>query len=70
MLPDREYTIRLTVPPGGGGWFPNNVVMQADDVVYVQPNAELARGILQEVTPLITLLTTTILVVGIVQSLK
>jgi len=47
-----------------------DVVMQADDVVYVQPNAELARGILQEVTPLITLLTTTILVVGIVQSLK
>lgn len=47
-----------------------DVVMQADDVVYVQPNAELAREILQEVTPLITLLTTTILVVGIVQSLK
>ena len=46
-----------------------DIVMQADDVVYVQPNPELARGLLREITPLITLLTTTILVVGIVQSL-
>lgn len=47
-----------------------DVVMQADDVVYVQPNPELAREFLTEITPIITLLTTTILVIGIVQSLK
>lgn len=47
-----------------------DVVMQADDVVYVQPTPEIARGILQEITPLVTLLTTTVLVVGLVQSLK
>lgn len=47
-----------------------DLVMQADDVIYVQPNPELARGILRDITPLITLLTTTVLVLGIVQSLK
>lgn len=45
-----------------------DIVMQADDVVYVQPNAEIARGVLREITPLITLLTTTILVIGIAKS--
>ncbi len=45
-----------------------DIVMQADDVVYVQPKAEIARGLLQEITPLITLLTTTILVIGIAKS--
>lgn len=45
-----------------------DMVMQADDVVYVQPNPEIARGILREITPLITLLTTTILVIGIAKS--
>jgi hypothetical protein len=38
-----------------------DMVMQADDVIYVQPNAEIARGLLQQITPLIALLTTTIL---------
>ncbi|MBP8822939.1 MAG: polysaccharide biosynthesis/export family protein [Flavobacteriales bacterium] len=47
-----------------------DMVMQADDVVYVQPNAEIARGILQEVTPLITLLTSAVLVLGIIQTFK
>ncbi len=47
-----------------------DMVMQADDVVYVQPNAEIARGILQEINPLVTLLTTAVLVLGIVQTLK
>ena len=47
-----------------------DIVMQADDVVYVQPNTELARGLLTDITPLITLLTTTFLVIGIVRSIK
>lgn len=42
-----------------------DVVMEGDDIVYVQPNADLAREILSDLTPLITLLTTTLLVIGI-----
>lgn len=47
-----------------------DIVMQADDVVYVQPNAEIARGILREITPLVSLLTTVVLVIGVVQTLN
>lgn len=47
-----------------------DLVMQADDVVYVQPNPELARGILQEITPLITLLSSVVLVWGIVRTFQ
>ena len=47
-----------------------DLVMQGDDVVYIQPNPELARELLNDLTPLITLLTTTLLVVGIVNSLN
>ncbi|MCC6839269.1 MAG: polysaccharide biosynthesis/export family protein [Flavobacteriales bacterium] len=47
-----------------------DVVLQADDIVYVQPNAEIARGILSEVTPLVTLLTSAVLVLGIIQTFK
>lgn len=47
-----------------------DLVMQADDVVYVQPKPEIARGILQEVTPLITLLSSVVLVWGIVRTVK
>lgn len=43
-----------------------DMVMQGDDVVYVQPNAELAREILQDIGPVISLLTSVILVYGIV----
>jgi polysaccharide export outer membrane protein len=46
-----------------------DLVMQADDVLYVQPNAEIARGLLTEITPLITLLTTTVLVIGLVRTI-
>jgi polysaccharide export outer membrane protein len=47
-----------------------DIVMQADDVVYVQPNPELARGILQEITPLITLLSSVVLVWGLVRTFQ
>ena len=43
-----------------------DMVMQGDDVVYVEPTPELARELLYDLTPLITLLTTTILVIGVV----
>jgi polysaccharide export outer membrane protein len=47
-----------------------DMVMQGDDVVYVQPNAEIAREVLQDLGPLISLLTSVILVVGIVNSVN
>lgn len=47
-----------------------DIVMEGDDIVYVQPNAEIAREILSDLNPLITLLTTTLLVVGIVRGFR
>jgi polysaccharide biosynthesis/export protein len=47
-----------------------DIVMEGDDIVYVQPNADLAREALNDLTPLITLLTTTLLVIGIVGGLR
>ncbi len=44
-----------------------DIVMHGDDVVYVQPNPELARELLTDLTPIITLLTSIVLVIGIVQ---
>ena len=42
-------------------------MMLADDIVYVQPNPEIARELLNDINPFITLLTTTVLVIGIVR---
>lgn len=47
-----------------------DIVMQGDDVVYVQPNPELARELIYDLTPLITLLTTAVLVLGLVKTLE
>lgn len=47
-----------------------DIVMEGDDIVYVQPNAEVAREILSDLNPLITLLTTALLVVGIVNGFR
>jgi hypothetical protein len=47
-----------------------DIVMQGDDVVYVQPNPDLAREALQDLTPVITLLTSILLVIGIVRGFQ
>ena len=47
-----------------------DIVMQADDVVYVQPKADIARGVLTEITPLVTLLSSVVLVWGIVRTFQ
>lgn len=47
-----------------------DIVMQGDDVLYVQPNPELAREIIQDLQPVITLLTSIVLVIGIVRSFR
>ena len=44
-----------------------DIVLQGDDVIYVQPNPELARQALYDLQPIVTLLTTVLLVVGIVR---
>jgi hypothetical protein len=41
--------------------------MQGDDVLYVQPNPEIAREALQDLTPIITLLTSVVLVIGVIR---
>lgn len=42
-----------------------DMVMQGDDVVYVQPNPDIAREALQDITPIVGLLTSIALIIGI-----
>ena len=47
-----------------------DMIIQGDDIIYVQPNPEIARELLNDLAPLIALLTTTVLVLGLVRSLQ
>lgn len=47
-----------------------DMVMQGDDVVYVQPNPELAREAIADLTPLITLLSSVLLVLAISRNIR
>ncbi|MCB9170687.1 MAG: polysaccharide biosynthesis/export family protein [Flavobacteriales bacterium] len=47
-----------------------DMVMQGDDIVYVEPNPELARELLYDLNPIITLLTSAVLVLGIVRGFQ
>jgi polysaccharide export outer membrane protein len=47
-----------------------DIVVQGDDIVYVHPNPEIAREVLYDINPIITLLTTLVLVLGLVQAVK
>ncbi len=42
-----------------------DIVMQGDDVLYVHPNPELAREVLADLQPIIALLTSIVLVIGV-----
>lgn len=44
-----------------------DLVLQADDIIYIQPNPEIAKELLNAVNPFIALLTTSLLVIGIVK---
>ena len=44
-----------------------DLVMQADDIVYVHPNPQIAQELLANINPIIALLTSTVLVIGIVR---
>jgi len=47
-----------------------DMVIQGDDIVYVHPNPEIAREVLYDINPIIALLTTLVLVLGLVQAYK
>ncbi|MBL7952745.1 MAG: polysaccharide biosynthesis/export family protein [Flavobacteriales bacterium] len=47
-----------------------DMVMQGDDVVYVQPNAELAREAIADLTPIITLLSSVLLVIAVTRNFQ
>ena len=44
-----------------------DIILQADDVIYVQPNPEIAKELLTAINPFIALLTTTVLVIGVIK---
>lgn len=46
-----------------------DMVMQGDDVVYVQPNPELAREVLADITPLLTLMSSILLILAVTRNL-
>lgn len=47
-----------------------DMVMQGDDVVYVQPNPDIATEALQDILPIITLLTSVLLVLSVTRNLN
>lgn len=47
-----------------------DMVMQGDDVVYVQPTPEIAREIITDVAPVITLLSSILLVIAVTRNLQ
>ncbi|MBK8341071.1 MAG: polysaccharide biosynthesis/export family protein [Flavobacteriales bacterium] len=47
-----------------------DLVMLADDILYIEPNPELVRELLQDLTPVITLLTSIVLVIGVVRGFQ
>ncbi len=63
--PDRERLVYQFDMSDISGLKYADMVMQGDDVVYVQPNPELAREVLSDLTPLITLLSSILLVITI-----
>ena len=46
-----------------------DMVMQADDIIYVEPNANIAREVLQDITPIVSLVSTTILLYVTIKNL-
>jgi polysaccharide export outer membrane protein len=46
-----------------------DLVVQADDIIYVEPNANIAREVLQDISPIISLVTTSILLYVTIKNL-
>lgn len=47
-----------------------DMIVQANDIIYVEPNANIAREILQEVAPIVSLITSAVLVWAAVRNLS
>ena len=47
-----------------------DMVMQGDDVVYVQPNPDIARELVRDLAPIITLLSSVLLVISVGRNLQ
>jgi len=47
-----------------------NMIVQTEDIIYVQPRKQLATKVLREVLPYVTLLTTLLLTITTLQALK
>ena len=48
-----------------GGIYEGDLIVQANDIVYVEPNPEIAREVLRDITPILTLITSMIALVAI-----
>jgi len=51
-----------------GGLADADMVMQANDVIYVEPRLNIASDALREITPIVSLITTTILLVNLLNT--
>jgi polysaccharide export outer membrane protein len=51
------------------GLVAGDLIVQADDIIYVEPNANIAREILQDITPIISLVTSSVLLYVTIKSL-
>jgi polysaccharide biosynthesis/export protein len=48
------------------GIYQGDLIVQANDIIYVEPNPEIARELLRDLTPIISLITSTLLLVTLV----
>ncbi len=49
------------------GIYEGDLIVQANDIIYVEPNPEIARGILRDITPILTLLTSSLALIAILR---
>lgn len=47
------------------GIYEGDLVVQANDIIYVEPNPEIARELLRDVTPIVSLLTSALVLISI-----
>ncbi len=46
-----------------------NMIVQANDIIYVEPNPNIAREVLQDINPIVSLITTSILLYATIRNL-
>lgn len=47
------------------GIYEGDIIVQADDIIYVEPNPEIAREVLRDITPILSLVTSMVAIVAI-----